>query len=205
MAAVDFDQQSYWRRRFASETAFEWLLSADEFLALAQPRLDRLDASTARILHIGCGTSGLQNSLRARGFLRVANIDYEPLAANRARDLERRTFGDVRMAYAVVDATDREALQALPESDGGFDLVLDKSTSDAVACGGDAPLLDMSRGIRACLSPGGCWIALSFSSQRFDGLPDLPFDVEVLAKVLTPKIRPTDPDVFHWCYLLSPR
>lgn len=176
-------------------------------------------ASPPRLLQIGFGTSDLQNHLRARGLppSSILNIDYEPLALDRGRHLEKQTFGDVRMQYAVADATQLQILhESLPLPSFGplgedrdtdhhpkFDLVLDKSTVDAVSCGGEDTFLRMARGVRQVLAPGGVWISLSYSSTRFD-VEGLPFEVEVLNKILTPKARSTDPDIYYWCYLLRP-
>lgn len=205
---IDFDKQSYWRERFASETEFEWLLPSGDFVAILQPHLERLDPSSARILNLGSGTSDLQNHLRRRGFLDVTNLDYEPLAAERGRRLEERAFGDVKMRYTVADVTqlNHGGSGGLPgaRDDGKFDLVVDKGTVDAVSCGGETPFLRMARGVRDHLADGAVWISLSYSSQRFD-VDGLPFDVEVIAKVPTPKFRATDPDLYHWCYLMRPR
>ena len=194
---VSFDQQSYWHDRFTSETAFEWLVPSAAFLAILQPILATLPP-TAAILHLGPGTSDLHVHLRAAGLPRVTNLDYEPLAADRGRELEARAFGDVRMAYAVADAT------RLDTARDGFDLVLDKSTADAVACAGDDALRRMAAGVRQCLGPGGAWVSLSYSEARFK-VEGLPFEVEVLDRIPVPKQRPQDPDIYHWCYLLRPR
>ncbi|KAI9163779.1 Methyltransferase srdJ [Paramyrothecium foliicola] len=191
---VDFDKQSYWHDRFANETSFEWLMPSDDFIAILRPHLVRLDPPNARILHLGMGTSDLQNKLRALGFRGVTNLDYEPLAVERARHLERDAFGDVQMHYGVADATQL----ALPTE---FDLIVDKSTVDAVACGGEAAVLAMARSIKRHLAPGAAWISLSYSSSRFD-IDDLPFSVEVLARVPTPKANRLDPDIYIFCYLL---
>ena len=195
--STDFDKQSYWHQRFQDETFFDWLQPSKDFVSIIQPILDTLDPRTARILQVGSGTSDLANHLRARGFTNVTNTDFEPLAVHRGRDLEQEAFGDVKMQYRVADAT-----QLGSYSHGGkYDLVLDKSTCDAIACAGDEALLRMARGVKDCLAEGGAWISLSFSDWRFDS-SNLPFNVEVLAKITTPKIRPTDPDYYHWCYLL---
>ncbi|KAH6889169.1 hypothetical protein B0T10DRAFT_404503 [Thelonectria olida] len=197
---ADFEKQSYWHDRFASETKFEWLLSSEDFLPLIEPVLSQLAPDTARILHLGFGTSDLQNHLRKRGFANVLNVDYEPLAETRGRELELQAFGDVQMRYAVQDAT-----QLHLGPDDKFDLVLDKSTVDAVSCAGEAPLRRMAARIRECVAgPDSVWVSLSYSAWRFD-IDDLPFDVEILSKVLTPKLKPTDPDVFYYCYLLRPK
>ncbi|RSL57825.1 hypothetical protein CEP53_006351 [Fusarium sp. AF-6] len=194
---ADFDKQSYWHKRFTSEKSFEWLIKSADFMPLVEPILQRLDPITARILHIGFGTSDLQNHFRTRGFGNVLNVDYEPLATERGRELEIQAFGDVQMRYEVQDATQLDLKEK-------FDLVVDKSTVDAISCAGETPLRRMASGIRNCLADDGVWISLSYSSSRFD-LDDIPFDIEVLAKVPTPKLLPHDPDLYYWCYLLRPK
>ncbi|TQN65174.1 EEF1A lysine methyltransferase 4 [Colletotrichum shisoi] len=193
---TDFDKQSYWGERFASETSFEWLAPSATLLSIADPYLAGLDDS-ARILQLGFGTSDLQNRIRARGFTDVTNVDFEPLAIDRGRVLEKHVFGDVAMRYLVADVT---RLQ-LPHK---YDVVVDKSTVDAVSCGGVDAFLRMAEAVRRHLRDGGFWISLSYSSCRFD-VEGLPFDVEVIAKIPTPKLKPHDPDVYHWCYLLRPK
>lgn len=213
--AADFEQQSYWHERFTSEKAFEWLLTSSDFLSLIDPLLANISRSS-EILHIGSGTSDLHNHLRKRGFLNVTNVDYEPLAAQRGRELEQRAFGDVRLRYATADATrlPEDLMATAPSDDESdsddnglvceFQLVLDKSTCDAISCGGEEALRKMCDSVYQCIRPDGAWIALSFSADRFQ-LSNLPFDVEVLSKIPTPKARATDPDVYYYCYCLRPR
>lgn len=194
---ADFEKQSYWHQRFTSEKSFEWLLPSKDFMALIEPLLENLDPDTTRVLQIGFGTSDLQNHFRARGFRNVLNVDYEPLAVDRGRDLETQAFGDVQMRYGVEDATQLN----LGEK---FDLVIDKSTVDAVSCAGETPFRRMAYGVRKHLADRAVWVSLSYSATRFS-LDHLPFNVEVLAKVPTPKLSPNDPDIYHWCYLLQPK
>ncbi|RWA06819.1 hypothetical protein EKO27_g8292 [Xylaria grammica] len=196
---ADFEKQSYWHDRFASETAFEWLAPSATFISFLEPYLSV--SGDQRVLNLGSGTSDLHVHLREKGSADVTNIDYEPLALGRGREIEKRLCGDVRTKYAVADVTRLRADLPAPSA---FDLVLDKSTVDAVSCGGEAAFLAMARGVRQCLAPGGLWISLSYSAARFD-LEELPFDVRVIGKVPTPKAKVTDPDVYYWCYLLRPR
>lgn len=193
---ADFDKQEYWHQRFVKETSFEWLVPSPVFMSIVEPYIQHLNVSS-KVLQIGSGTSDFQNHLRARGFQDVLNIDYEPLAIERGMQLEKQIFGNVRMRYAVADAT-RLSL------DGTFDFIVDKSTVDAVSCGGDEAVLRMAEGVRRYLAPEGVWISLSYSSCRFD-MDGLPFDVEVIARIPTPKRQETEPDVFHHCYLLKPK
>ncbi|KAI9360355.1 hypothetical protein DFJ73DRAFT_621429 [Zopfochytrium polystomum] len=212
MSPSEFDKQSYWSARFANEASFEWLLSSEAFLGLIRPHIARLDKATARILHLGFGTSDLQLHLRAAGFggmhadaetdcagAAVVNVDFAPEACERGRRQEHAAFGNVRMRYVVADATRLDAAAL----GGPFDLVLDKSTADAVSCAGDAAVRALVRSVRGCLKPdGGVWISLSYAASRFDP-SESPVRVKVLARVPTAKKRESDPDIFHWCYLLS--
>ncbi|KAK4144031.1 S-adenosyl-L-methionine-dependent methyltransferase [Dichotomopilus funicola] len=193
---VDFGNPSYWHGRFLSETSFEWLAPSAAFIEIIEPHLRHLSPS-ARILHLGPGTSDLHNHLRARGFTNVLNVDYEPLALERGQQLERERFGSVKTSYLVADATSLE----LPQK---YQLVIDKSTVDAVACGEDGALISMGKAVRGCLEKEGLWISLSYSAARFDDLRDL-YDVEILARIPTPRQKSTDPEIFHHCYLLRPR
>ncbi|OLN92783.1 Methyltransferase-like protein 13-like protein 2 [Colletotrichum chlorophyti] len=193
---ADFDKQKFWGERFASETNFEWLTPSATFMSIVDPYLAKLDDS-APIMQLGFGTSDLQNHFRQRGFRSVTNVDFEPLAVDRGRMLEKRVFGDVKMRYVVADVTQLHLQDK-------FDLIVDKSTVDAVSCGGVGPFLRMAEGVRRHLNDGGFWISLSYSFCRFD-VEHLPFDVEVIAKIPTPKLKPNDPDVYHWCYLLKPK
>lgn len=203
---ADFEKQSYWQERFKSEGSFEWLISSDEFASMLNPYLDALASPAAHILNLGSGTSDLQNHLRRRGFTNVTNLDYEPLAAERGKQLEQEAFGDVKMRYAVADATQLGRVgRAIGRSDDGkFDLIIDKSTVDAVSCGGQTSLLRMAQGVRDRLADGAVWISLSYSASRFDD-DELPFSVETVAKVPTPRMSPSEPDIYHWCYLMRPR
>ncbi|KAI1746063.1 S-adenosyl-L-methionine-dependent methyltransferase [Xylaria scruposa] len=198
--AADFERQSYWHSRFAHEESFEWLTSSTTFMSFIKPRLTSSRAQ--RILHLGSGTSDLHTHLRAEGYEDVVNVDYEPLALSRGREIEARVFGDVRTRYVIADIT---RLSSCAELTGEmFDVVVDKSTVDAVSCGGEAAVLKMASSVRECLAPGGVWISMSYSAVRFR-LDDLPFEVSVIGKIPTPKAKATEPDVFHWVYLLQPR
>lgn len=207
----DFEKQSYWHERFATEEAFEWLVSSERFVQELEPQLAGLPRA-ARVLHLGCGTSDVHNHLRRRGFTNITNVDYEPLAIERSRALEEAAFGHTVMEYVVADATrlcSREADgdEASPTLDwaGQFDLVVDKSTADAISCGGEAALRALAMGVRGCLAKDGVWISMSYSATRFAaGEQELAFRVDELAKVLTAKSRSNEPDVYHLCYLLTP-
>ncbi|KAI1115416.1 S-adenosyl-L-methionine-dependent methyltransferase [Nemania sp. NC0429] len=196
----DYEKQSYWNERFASETAFEWLVPSATFVELIKPYLSVSDKSQ-RILNLGSGTSDLHTHFRSHGYCDVTSVDFGPRALDRGREMEEKAFGDTKTHYAVADVTKLGHDLGRPNA---FDLVVDKSTADSVSCGGDDAMRDMAQGVRECLAAGGVWISLSYSAVRFE-LEDLPFEVQVIEKILTPKARPMDPDIFYWCYLLRPK
>ncbi|KAK0745424.1 S-adenosyl-L-methionine-dependent methyltransferase [Schizothecium vesticola] len=192
----DFDKQSYWHHRFLSETTFEWLASSETFLEVAAPFLRRLPRD-APILQLGCGTSDLHIHLRRQGFDNVTNVDFEPLAIEKGRAMEQLAFGDTRNKYLVADVLTLDLGTK-------FDLVLDKSTADTIACCEGPSVLAMAHRVKNHLAENGAWLSLSFSAFRFqieDGT--LPLKAEVIDKLPTPKRNPTDPDIFHFCYLLQ--
>lgn len=191
-----FDKREYWGQRFASEISFEWLVTSETFMTILEPYLAPLAPDTP-ILQLGFGTSDLQVHLRKIGFTNITNIDYEPLAMDRAQDLERAAFGDVQMTYLVADCTQLHLGRR-------YGLVLDKSTVDAVACGVDEALPAMMDGVARHLTEDGIWISISYSAYRFDS-PSLPLHVELISKIPVEKQKPTDPDVFTYCYLLRRR
>ncbi|KAL2022122.1 hypothetical protein VTK56DRAFT_6166 [Thermocarpiscus australiensis] len=193
---TDFDKKNYWHERFSSETSFEWLTSSATFMGILTPYLTCLPNAT-RILHLCSGTSDLHNHLRQQGFRNVTNVDYEPLALDRGQQLERNMFGDVQMNYLVADATQLNLSER-------YRLVLDKSTADSVACGGEDALALMVKGVHRCIDDDGVWISLSYSPSRFEDVQSL-FEVEVISKIATPKAKTTDPDIFYYCYLLRPK
>jgi EEF1A lysine methyltransferase 4 len=195
MAPLDFDSKEYWHNRFTTETSNDWLVPPSVLLPILAPYLSTLPSKSSPILHLGSGTSSLANELREKGFENVLNVDYEPLAVERGRAIERDRFGDVRMRYLERDATRFETREK-------FALVVDKSTADAVSCGGEEALLRMARCVERCLGEGGVWISVSYSGSRFE-LEGLGLDCEVVGRFLTPRERETDPDIYHYCYKLK--
>lgn len=161
-----------------------------------------------RVLHIGSGTSDLSFALR-RGRdrtvdrenesgtldLDITNVDYSQAAVEWGMDRERALFGDVCMRWETLDLLDGAAAwwrrgeegQGQEEGLGMFDVVLDKSTADAMACGEpvkvsssgpDAdeaevhPVEVLALNLARVVVPGGLWISLSYSAWRFDFLKD---------------------------------
>jgi hypothetical protein len=70
---LQFDHKEYWQARFYSNPEpFEWYR---DFEAL-QPVLSRAIDVWDRVLHVGVGTSTVQESMAQAGYQRIVNVDY---------------------------------------------------------------------------------------------------------------------------------
>ncbi|KAH9937320.1 uncharacterized protein B0H18DRAFT_867595, partial [Fomitopsis serialis] len=173
-----------------------------------------------RLLHIGAGNSTLSQRIReaydeVHGHASwdesvIVNLDYSEAAVQNGQQAETvRTQGrgERSMRWVQADVLQWEDLAPLVDwengQDGGafphkrdgkpFAIVVDKSTSDAIACGEDIKLTASSRchpaiqkhivcngvqeasldpvqllalNLASLVRPGGVWIILSFSSSR---------------------------------------
>lgn len=169
------------------------------------------DIKSPAVLHIGCGTSDLSNQLRQsllkpNGKTReetganetlILNVDFASGAIETSKNHEREKFGNIVMQWHVVDILERSAFESCCFEKCGrpFDVIVEKSYLDALACGEELPLVEVDlsgiyedvpqaitcsktipRQVLAALylgsqtRPGGAWIALSYSSGRFDFL-----------------------------------
>ncbi|KAL6247200.1 hypothetical protein RBB50_005543 [Rhinocladiella similis] len=211
MAPSDFSSQSYWENRFlARQTPFEWLLSVDDTAGILDPfiRDSANPQKSASILHIGCGTSDL--SWRLRDYVscpnQVHNVDFSDEAVNIGRRREeellaarqsRRSLSErhveqneSRMRWTAVDLLSMPRVRSLLDHDSKpYDVIVDKSTSDAVACGSYIAMLSARKGggeidesswpvsvhpvevlalnLAAVTAVGCRWISISYSESRF--------------------------------------
>lgn len=215
-SAVDYSSRDYWECRFNSEESFEWLQPLANMVPFVLAEFEKRaaqDDSDIRLLHIGCGSSRLSNELRrltatldidAR--TKILNVDFSEGAIERGQQHEISEFGDTKMRWAVLDLLNWKGITDICTHDMRyFDVIVEKSCSDAIACGEDVEVTSPSYDdfdfpqipeSRSCLShqclaartstvspeialavhlsritrPGATWIALSYSSSRFDYL-----------------------------------
>jgi hypothetical protein len=184
--------------------------------------------SGTAILHPGSGSSDLSNRLRELVSSRhqqenshpdtssttvILNVDFAAAAIEIGRRRERAEFGDDKntnspMRWAVVDLLEWTSFKRACDEHCGngkikFNLIVEKSCTDALACGADVQLGPFSSDgsksgglalplpiprelysrlfapeavVAVCLAavtqPGGAWVALSYSGERFDFLRD---------------------------------
>ncbi|KAI0756856.1 hypothetical protein C8Q80DRAFT_1130856 [Daedaleopsis nitida] len=158
----NYDLQTYWQTRFGREEHFEWLGDGSDTILphigtyLLDPRTSaRVSPSQPpRLLHIGAGTSSLSKQI-GQLYQEVYGADVDKSAivhTDFAENLVARmqqsgqkahmggSGGDGGMRWICVDILNWADLKTALDVDGdecAYDLVVDKSTSDAIACGGD--------------------------------------------------------------------
>lgn len=210
-----FSDLAYWDNRFSTtSTPFDWLVSANALDSLVVASIRSSSRERCKILHIGCGSSELSFRLGELAGTRenIWNTDYSRVAIEQGRAIEEErllptplasssTIVDARppktgheeasgrMNWRVLDLLSEESITAFraETQSESFDLIVDKSTSDAISCGPDVPLLGRgasvpSRSTHSMIThplellalnlarltrPGGRWICISYSSDRF--------------------------------------
>lgn len=232
----DFASQEYWDSRFRKDpTPFDWLLPARILLDISKEVIEKTNLSRPEILHIGCGTSdahllrtlpGIQHAKQ------ILNVDYSQPAIRAGSKREQELLADELISSLLEPGAKHDSVQSeLPPAMGWscmdllslhsalsllhlrvneaklFDIVLDKSTSDSIACGpsvdttlpyplsingwtrrisgsGTAqlasvhPLHVLAVHIAALTTPRtGRWIVVSYSEDRFPFVPPFPATV----------------------------
>ncbi|CAK1361254.1 hypothetical protein CB0940_03353 [Cercospora beticola] len=230
----DFASQEYWDNRFRKDSKpFDWLVPAKVVHDIAKEVIDKTHVEQPQILHIGCGTA---DSFVLRSLVQhpkhVLNVDYSEPAIQAASKREQELLASEQvesllqpgkhdsvqdtelpppMRYSCKDLLSLHSALSLlhTQQDDGelFDLILDKSTSDSIACGQNVslslpyplsingwsrrvlgsgttqlrdvhPLHVLAVHLAALTKPGtGRWIVISYSEERFPFLPPFPATV----------------------------
>jgi hypothetical protein len=215
-----YGDKTFWNARFSTEEYFEWLGDGTRLTACVHEYLEERKLSRGepngppKTLHIGAGTSTLDIQILrvyedvfpgAKSAV-VVNTDFSSQAVANGKN-RTRAENATRSAWEMSDIlswTDMESLSrkySVSEQDRrAFDLVLDKSTSDAISCNDDfiarykdgpsgltlmhhcivellqragtctvtiEPLQLLALHLATVVRPGGAWIVLSYSSNRF--------------------------------------
>lgn len=152
----NYESESFWNTRFKTESHFEWLGDGREtIIPVLQQYLLTHDKNAKELppktLHIGAGTSTLSSAIlrtyhniyesqtEMRGV--VVNTDFAEEAVERGRQSAEAVRGEVR--WEKVDLLSwgdcKKLVPYLSSGEGGelFEVVVDKSTSDAISCGED--------------------------------------------------------------------
>lgn len=123
-----YGEATYWDERYTREPGmFEWYQGYTGLKEILQKHV----STTADILHVGVGTSRLQEDMvRQGGYKGVVNVDSSSVAIDLLMEMHKSL---PQLVYKVADCRN------MPEFlDGLFDVILDKGTLDAMLCSEDA-------------------------------------------------------------------
>ena len=113
----------------------------------------------SKILILGCGNANFSEDLYDDGFQFQWNIDISRVVIDQMRFRNRKRK---KMVYEVMDCCD------LKYPDNFFDIIIDKSTIDAILCGNNAYLNTalMLKESQRVLREGGRYIAISYGKPE---------------------------------------
>ena len=109
---------------------FDWL---EDYSSLKPLLKDLLPDKSAKILIIGCGNAPLSEDMYDDGYQNIYNIDISSVVI---KQMQERNQSRENMRYEVMDCTN---MVGIPNE--SFDVVIDKSTIDALLCGNNAYLM----------------------------------------------------------------
>ncbi|WIA34526.1 hypothetical protein OEZ86_012849 [Tetradesmus obliquus] len=176
---VRYAEAEYWESRYQREPAvFEWF-----FGHTALRRIIRAYVTKKKpVLHLGCGTSNLQEGMAKSGYT-VVNTDISTVVITKMKE---RHANYSNLSYVVSDCRD------MPEFlDCQFGHVVDKGTIDALLCckQGTENVMRMLLEAYRVLQPGGSFLLVTLGdpTRRLPLLldPRLQWKVSLL---LLPKI-----------------
>lgn len=178
MATVQYWDEFYVHRKSQYDTLYGWGDVRHSILQVLKAIEGKVGSrSKLRVLHVGCGTSGITQGLWDHGIRHIFNTDYSEvvirLMAQRWEDSAAKASTEDEevsmrsgVSWKCLDVTDMRLLPA-----GSFDLVLEKFTLDAMLCEAKDDDAD-SRGCAAVsemhrvLAPGGVLLSLAWGERR---------------------------------------
>ncbi|KAK5654104.1 hypothetical protein OQA88_7535 [Cercophora sp. LCS_1] len=122
-----------------------------EFLSESSESGSQCDPSTAAVLDLGCGNGSLLYALRDEGWSgRLVGVDYSETSVALAKQVGKARGEDGSVEFMTWDAVNGE-FDEDGVTEGGWNLVLDKGTFDAVSLCGEKD----GEGRRVCEGYGG--------------------------------------------------
>ncbi|KAL2857245.1 hypothetical protein BJY01DRAFT_242320 [Aspergillus pseudoustus] len=219
--APDYDDPSFWDTKFATgQDIGEWLNSGEVLLDAVVSFLERFATATQnrpRVLHLGPGISKLGAKVRdafsERGWMAngIVNVDFSSEAVRLGQETEHNQDPSQAMHWQRADLRSwTDVSHLLPFAP--FDVILDKSTSDAIATASPVRFTPELSKSEVCptvqaiiprdeeaviISPvellamhlvpltrkGSKWFVLSYSTMRFDNLSDLCTYWEIVSRI----------------------
>ncbi|KAM3142179.1 hypothetical protein pb186bvf_005602 [Paramecium bursaria] len=162
----NYGEKSYWDLRYSlqDDELFDWL---EDYNSL-KPILMQILKPEHQIMNLGCGNSELSEKLYEDGFTKITNIDISDRVIEKMKNRNRQTD----MSFQVMDAMN------MTFANNTFDIIIDKSTIDAILCGENAFLNVakmlfeglqfnfMFKIVQRVLVDGGIYIAITYGEPN---------------------------------------
>jgi ubiquinone/menaquinone biosynthesis C-methylase UbiE len=154
----NYGEKKYWEERYESQKGktFDWLEDYESI----KPILDNLGIKKEyRILNVGCGNSEFSEKMYDEGFTHNYNID---ICQNVIDFMNTRNKGKKGLHFDVMDVCE------MAYKDETFDLIIDKSTIDALLCSDHSFMIvaKMLKEISRVLKTGGYYVIISYGQPE---------------------------------------
>ena len=154
----NYGDKKYWVERYDEQngTTFDWLEDYESI----KPILENLKIKKeSRILNVGCGNSEFSEKMFDEGFNHNYNID---ICQNVIDFMKSRNKDKKGLHFDVMDVCD------MTYKDETFDLIIDKSTIDALLCGDHSFMIvaKMLKEISRVLKTGGYYVIISYGKPE---------------------------------------
>lgn len=157
MSQTEYRKQDYWERRFQTEDQFEWLQTWESCGDSVKKLLGNF---TNKILIIGSGTSDFGWQIYNSGWENVTNVDFSPTVIE---NMQVKYENCPKMKWIQQDCREMNELHSQ-----SFDVVLDKSTLDAISCGGASETIKATTEVHRVLKKGGKYLIITYSRFRLE-------------------------------------
>ena len=154
----NYGDKKYWIERYDEQngTTFDWLEDYESI----KPILDNLGIKKdSRILNVGCGNSEFSEKMYDEGFNHNYNID---ICQNVIDFMKSRNKDKKGLHFDVMYVCD------MTYKNETFDLIVDKSTIDALLCGDHSFMIvaKMLKEISRVLKTGGYYVIISYGKPE---------------------------------------
>jgi len=173
---IKYDSEEYWNERYKDiqkySDIYDWYLKPSKLLKL----FNNIEKNK-KILVVGCGNSLFSEELYKYGFNNnnIYNLDISEVVIR--QQIEK--YKDYKMKWFKGDITNLCDLKK-----NIFDIVIDKGTIDALACGNYKNVTKSLYEILNVLKPNGIFLLISFSKERTNYL-----DVNLINPIKIENIR----------------
>lgn len=192
----NYGEKKYWEERYESQKGktFDWLEDYNSLNPIIKSLGIKKDAF---ILNVGCGNSEFSEKMFNDGFINNYNID---ICENVINYMKERNKDKKGLHYQAMDVRDMKDFQ-----DETFDLIIDKSTLDALLCGEKSfvNVVLMTKEISRILKTGGIYFIISYGRPEYRLFhlqrKHLAFDI----KVIEIKDKNGNDDTVHFGYICT--